>query len=125
MITRAADDASVFFSRLGFQVKHSTEEDEMRMDSKKYFAEMNKDGKVIDKIRVKMIYLTPIKVNKTTEEFRCRKTEATREQRGKYHNLDGVWSRELLTMGWTPSDDFFCRDHAFFHHFLQGNLIDI
>lgn len=67
-----------------------------------------------------MINLNPIKIQKTSEEFRSGKTKTVVEERSKYHDFVSVQCWELIAEGWAPPDNFLRWDHAFLHHILQS-----
>ena len=80
-------NAGFFVAGLGFQMKEVTKLRKRGRNSKESFAKMNKDRKVKDCIRSKMVQANPKIAEKLMKKSKGRKAESSTNERDKKDNL--------------------------------------
>ena len=92
----ATKNAGVFAAGLGFQMKEVTKERKRRGNSKESFTKMNKDRKVKDCIRSKMVQTNPKIAEKLMKKSRGRKAKSSTNERDKKNDLTRTWGRDPM-----------------------------
>ena len=85
-----------FATGLGFQVKEVTKQRKRRGNSKESFAKMNKDRKVKNYIRSKMVQANPKIAEKLMKKGRGGKAKSSANERDKKNDLTRTWSRDPM-----------------------------
>ena len=81
---------------LGFQTKEVAKQRKRRRNSKEGFAKMNKDRKVKNCIRSKMVQANPKIAEKLMKKGRGGKAKSSANERDKKNNLTRTWSRDPM-----------------------------
>ena len=92
----ATKNTGVFTVGLGFQAKEVAKERKRRGNSKESFAKMNKDRKVKNCIRSKMIQANPKIVEKFMKKGGGRKAKSSTNEEDKKNDLTRTWSRDPM-----------------------------
>ena len=108
----ATKNTGVFAAGLGFQTKEVTKQRKRRGNSKESFAKMNKDRKVKDCIRSKMVQANPKIAEKLMKKSRGRKAKSSTNERDKKDNLTRTWDRDPMLTWNSPFSNGLALDQA-------------
>ena len=105
-------NAGFFTAGLGFQTKEVTKQRKRRGNSKESFTKMNKDRKVKDYIRSKMVQANPKIAKKLMKKSRGRKAESSTNERDKKDNLTRTWGRDPMLAWNSPFSNGLALDQT-------------
>ena len=86
----------VIMAGLWFQTKEVTKEGKRRRNSKERFTKMNKNRKMKDGIRSKMVQANPKILEEPMKKRRSRKAESSTDKGDKEDDLTRTWSRDPM-----------------------------
>ena len=92
----ATKNTGVFAAGLGFQTKEVAKERKRRGNSKESFAKMNKNRKMEDGIRSKMVQANPKVIEKPMKEGGSRKAKTGTDERDEKNDLPRTQSRNPM-----------------------------
>ena len=101
-----------FTAGLGFQAKEVTKQRKRRGNSKESFTKMNKDRKVKDCIRSKMVQANPKIAEKLMKKSRGGKAKSSANERDKKNDLTKTWSRDPMLAWNSPFSKSLALDQA-------------
>ena len=97
---------------LGLQTKEVTKERKRRRNFKKSFTKMNKNRKMKDDIRSKMVQTNPKITEKLTKEGGSRKAESITDKGDEKNNLTRTWSRDPMLAWSSPFSNVLTLDQT-------------